>query len=136
MFTFFYYFFFFFNDTATTEIYTLSLHDALPIYSLPRRSGRPPAGHRKWDGLSTTPTSHRGRESRPILPRVESAAIRPSAEGRWSIRRLPLLRPRRRGTCARRKRDLSPTTSRARSARALSRCPEKGRVSRFGSSHA
>src|SRR5256885_8246276 len=25
-------FFFFFNDTATTEIYTLSLHDALPIY--------------------------------------------------------------------------------------------------------
>src|SRR5256885_17060675 len=26
--------FFFFNDTATTEIYTLSLHDALPIYSL------------------------------------------------------------------------------------------------------
>src|SRR3989442_7597316 len=27
-----FYFFFFFNDTATTEIYTLSLHDALPIY--------------------------------------------------------------------------------------------------------
>src|SRR5436305_13191745 len=27
-------FFFFFNDTATTEIYTLSLHDALPILSL------------------------------------------------------------------------------------------------------
>src|ERR1035441_10804838 len=27
---------FFFNDTATTEIYTLSLHDALPIYSCPR----------------------------------------------------------------------------------------------------
>src|SRR2546430_8801893 len=27
-----YSFFFFFNDTATTEIYTLSLHDALPIY--------------------------------------------------------------------------------------------------------
>src|SRR3712207_8645498 len=26
--------FFFFNDTATTEIYTLSLHDALPIYSV------------------------------------------------------------------------------------------------------
>src|SRR2546425_7286909 len=30
------FFFFFFNDTATTEIYTLSLHDALPI-SDPRR---------------------------------------------------------------------------------------------------
>src|SRR3989442_8147617 len=28
--------FFFFNDTATTEIYTLSLHDALPISFLPR----------------------------------------------------------------------------------------------------
>src|SRR5258707_8346884 len=27
-------FFFFFNDTATTEIYTLSLHDALPIFFL------------------------------------------------------------------------------------------------------
>src|SRR2546426_1655930 len=37
--------FFFFNDTATTEIYTLSLHDALPIYSysfttVTRTSGR------------------------------------------------------------------------------------------------
>src|SRR3712207_8062826 len=31
--------FFFFNDTATTEIYTLSLHDALPI--LPSRRKRP-----------------------------------------------------------------------------------------------
>src|SRR3990172_3249467 len=29
-----YLFFFFFNDTATTEIYTLSLHDALPISPL------------------------------------------------------------------------------------------------------
>src|SRR6266571_250999 len=28
----FFFFFFFFNDTATTEIYTLSLHDALPIF--------------------------------------------------------------------------------------------------------
>src|SRR5712664_4921260 len=28
----FFFLFFFFNDTATTEIYTLSLHDALPIY--------------------------------------------------------------------------------------------------------
>src|SRR2546430_7951708 len=32
-------FFFFFNDTATTEIYTLSLHDALPIS---RRATPPP----------------------------------------------------------------------------------------------
>src|SRR5256885_5596366 len=32
-------FFFFFNDTATTEIYTLSLHDALPIYGGKERKG-------------------------------------------------------------------------------------------------
>src|SRR5258705_8969441 len=36
-------FFFFFNDTATTEIYTLSLHDALPIYFSP--AGASPASH-------------------------------------------------------------------------------------------
>src|SRR5437588_12364435 len=36
---FYFFFFFFFNDTATTEIYTLSLHDALPIFrSRPRLS--------------------------------------------------------------------------------------------------
>src|SRR6266705_6675954 len=35
-------FFFFFNDTATTEIYTLSLHDALPI-SATRSCGTGPA---------------------------------------------------------------------------------------------
>src|SRR3712207_8997723 len=29
---------FFFNDTATTEIYTLSLHDALPIFRVSRRA--------------------------------------------------------------------------------------------------
>src|SRR3712207_9523249 len=33
-------FFFFFNDTATTEIYTLSLHDALPIYFFDRVIGQ------------------------------------------------------------------------------------------------
>src|SRR3712207_8818425 len=32
--------FFFFNDSATTEIYTLSLHDALPIYRRGRRARR------------------------------------------------------------------------------------------------
>src|SRR6266550_8332890 len=32
--------FFFFNDTATTEIYTLSLHDALPISPAPQSRGR------------------------------------------------------------------------------------------------
>src|SRR2546430_11938698 len=36
--------FFFFNDTATTEIYTLSLHDALPISPDCRHSTARPAG--------------------------------------------------------------------------------------------
>src|SRR3712207_7846456 len=36
---------FFFNDTATTEIYTLSLHDALPIWPCPR-GPRPRPGRR------------------------------------------------------------------------------------------
>src|SRR3712207_7387529 len=41
------FFLFFFNDTATTEIYTLSLHDALPIYRLRRPAADPrfPGGH-------------------------------------------------------------------------------------------
>src|SRR2546429_9042586 len=34
------FYFFFFNDTATTEIYTLSLHDALPIFNSRRESPR------------------------------------------------------------------------------------------------
>src|SRR3712207_7694763 len=47
--------FFFFNDTATTEIYTLSLHDALPIWrisSWPRIS--PAAPPKRWTTLSFT----------------------------------------------------------------------------------
>src|SRR2546430_3106603 len=40
-----FWFFFFFNDTATTEIYTLSLHDALPISASPC-AGELVGGHR------------------------------------------------------------------------------------------
>src|SRR2546425_12185957 len=43
--------FFFFNDTATTEIYTLSLHDALPISGGPRRS-RSRTSRKAWRGSS------------------------------------------------------------------------------------
>src|SRR5256885_10570377 len=43
---------FFFNDTATTEIYTLSLHDALPIS--PRRPRSSPARSTAWRRSSTT----------------------------------------------------------------------------------
>src|SRR6266700_5890280 len=49
---------FFFNDTATTEIYTLSLHDALPISTSRSTSAR-------WrrDGSSTSGDSTRDRKS-------------------------------------------------------------------------
>src|SRR2546429_9156064 len=36
--------FFFFNDTATTEIYTLSLHDALPIFRFSSKAERADSG--------------------------------------------------------------------------------------------
>src|SRR2546426_331285 len=44
-----FFFFFFFNDTATTEIYTLSLHDALPICP---RMGAPRAGRARASARS------------------------------------------------------------------------------------
>ena len=43
-------FFFFFNDTATTEIYTLSLHDALPIFGIALSSKMSPALPKAIDG--------------------------------------------------------------------------------------
>src|SRR5258707_5044237 len=55
-----YYFFFFFNDTATTEIYTLSLHDALPI------SGACAAGPAGMEGPS-------GQRKLLHLPRAHHA---------------------------------------------------------------
>src|SRR6185437_16959032 len=51
---------FFFNDTATTEIYTLSLHDALPIWSACAAAGAvaPPAcAGRNWRVRSEEHTS-------------------------------------------------------------------------------
>src|SRR5712692_11732832 len=53
-------FFFFFNDTATTEIYTLSLHDALPIcrlHQLARIEDTHPVAHLGDDGRSEEHTS-------------------------------------------------------------------------------
>src|SRR6266702_8970506 len=46
----FFLFFFFFNDTATTEIYTLSLHDALPISRRAPACGCPSAPRRERSG--------------------------------------------------------------------------------------
>src|SRR5256885_8553223 len=56
--------FFFFNDTATTEIYTLSLHDALPIS---------PAARRATGGGAT------GREPRRPQARRRGGGARPRA---------------------------------------------------------
>src|SRR2546425_8953049 len=59
-------YFFFFNDTATTEIYTLSLHDALPIsrHETPRdRLDRIADIHRRWLGLAVSDRDgHRSEE--------------------------------------------------------------------------
>src|SRR3989475_11300658 len=64
-------YFFFFNDTATTEIYTLSLHDALPISApLARRARDELAGHhqglfvREGDALTGPQRCERGLEPR------------------------------------------------------------------------
>src|SRR5215813_14499691 len=93
----FFFFFFFFNDTATTEIYTLSLHDALPIWRprasasarschIPRAPPRPPAPDRKSTRLNSshvripyavfclkkknkTPTAHGRQPRRPATRR-------------------------------------------------------------------
>src|SRR2546422_4567094 len=61
--------FFFFNDTATTEIYTLSLHDALPISTRQERAG---------EGARAVPFpgARRSRLRHAPLPRDASAARR------------------------------------------------------------
>src|SRR2546427_1902521 len=60
--------FFFFNDTATTEIYTLSLHDALPISSptprLLQQRGHPAARQGNRAGSSSPRSRSAGRRSR------------------------------------------------------------------------
>src|SRR3712207_8356546 len=53
--------FFFFNDTATTEIYTLSLHDALPICEQPGQ----PAGD--GERLAVVPSQGRRPGARPVV---------------------------------------------------------------------
>src|SRR3712207_8194319 len=56
---------FFFNDTATTEIYTLSLHDALPI-----------------SGLRPGPAQPSGDPHVPMVPYGRSRSLRASRHGR------------------------------------------------------
>src|SRR2546430_6691378 len=54
-------FFFFFNDTATTEIYTLSLHDALPI-SLGHLASFRSSAADSWADAQNDPTMGRSEE--------------------------------------------------------------------------
>src|SRR6266568_6885195 len=77
-------FFFFFNDTATTEIYTLSLHDALPTwrYGLALVSGRGSTEHRSL-GLVTRSGSS-GRRSSLQRTWRWCGAILTSAAGSWT----------------------------------------------------
>src|SRR3712207_7989294 len=69
--------FFFFNDTATTEIYTLSLHDALPIYrpvqgrAELRQLPVPPRVGRRF-GRVGDPTRLRERRRPGDAPRVQA----------------------------------------------------------------
>src|SRR2546422_3199733 len=66
--------FFFFNDTATTEIYTLSLHDALPIT---RRARARRSTFSRVRGLASAASTTHDRASRcscartPLTPRSE-----------------------------------------------------------------
>src|SRR2546429_4897456 len=71
--------FFFFNDTATTEIYTLSLHDALPI------------SHSGEKGGSSSGSRSRSRPGHARAPRPGSwatpcASVRLSSQDRKSTR--------------------------------------------------
>src|SRR5437588_9746537 len=58
---------FFFNDTATTEIYTLSLHDALPIYA--RRWWSPTC---RATARPATPATSAGRRSEEHTSELQS----------------------------------------------------------------
>src|SRR3712207_7512507 len=58
--------FFFFNDTATTEIYTLSLHDALPISTPPAADDFAPSSAQGGGGTSGGMSGGRGASTSGI----------------------------------------------------------------------
>src|SRR2546430_6746578 len=100
--------FFFFNDTATTEIYTLSLHDALPIFTACRRFDQrfeiPDQGgilgDRRFasrsDRKSTRLNSSHSQISYAVfcLKKKKSPACRASVEDADGVYPRTLLRPR------------------------------------------
>src|SRR3989337_3652998 len=83
------FFFFFFNDTATTEIYTLSLHDALPICDRgcrPCHRGRGPGPARR-DRKSTRLNSSHGSISYAVfcLKKKKKDEVRSSSDSRHYV---------------------------------------------------
>src|SRR2546430_8217406 len=75
------YIFFFFNDTATTEIYTLSLHDALPISPAGSAAGASDAPGAARDAGRVARARGRGRRSgrdrlRLVAPRPDRKSTR------------------------------------------------------------
>src|SRR5712664_4327816 len=84
MLLFYFFFFFFFNDTATTEIYTLSLHDALPILLLiaARLAGyRGPRAVRMGCVVELLHTATLIHDD--VVDRAPLRRGRPSANARW-----------------------------------------------------
>src|SRR6266581_9004913 len=73
--------FFFFNDTATTEIYTLSLHDALPIW------GYQVEHYDVWDYDSVSPPVLRSEEHTSELQSPVHLVCRLLLEKKNNIRR-------------------------------------------------
>src|SRR3712207_8826942 len=69
--------FFFFNDTATTEIYTLSLHDALPI-SMPAAAATAFTGHEGWSARARRASS--GRRQPSLRPGIAKNFMKRSEE--------------------------------------------------------
>src|SRR5476649_3085177 len=86
IFIFFIYSFFFFNDTATTEIYTLSLHDALPIcrrssasrFERPDRAG--PSHRRRSEEHTSEFQSHSDLVCRLLLEKKKKKTENPQTK--------------------------------------------------------
>src|SRR6266850_1781648 len=80
-----FFFFFFFNDTATTEIYTLSLHDALHIWTWSSRQLRLPDSDSTSMPSSALTTAAFSGHGRPPRAAFSTAALYDSAlKKAWS----------------------------------------------------
>src|SRR6266511_6421778 len=99
-------FFFFFNDTATTEIYTLSLHDALPIQAALLAAVVVAAALAAWSragAITTEELARRATARTGLAASLYSLDARGAAQARrranrtlLGVRRVRLRRPRRR----------------------------------------